>query len=50
MVMGILGCVTHAATMVYPSESFDPLKTLETIATERCDVLYGVPTMFIGAA
>jgi fatty-acyl-CoA synthase len=47
MVMGNLGCVTHAATMVYPSESFDPLKTLETIEAERCDVLYGVPTMFI---
>ena len=47
MVMGNLGCVTHAATMVYPSESFDPLKTLQTIETERCDVLYGVPTMFI---
>jgi fatty-acyl-CoA synthase len=47
MVMGNLGCVTHAATMVYPSEAFDPLKTLETIAAERCDVLYGVPTMFI---
>jgi fatty-acyl-CoA synthase len=47
MVMGNLGCVTHAATMVYPSESFDPLKTLEIVAAERCDVLYGVPTMFI---
>ena len=47
MVMGNLGCVTHAATMVYPSESFDPLKTLETIEAERCDALYGVPTMFI---
>jgi fatty-acyl-CoA synthase len=47
MVMGNLGCVTHAATMVYPSESFDPLSTLEAIAAERCDVLYGVPTMFI---
>jgi fatty-acyl-CoA synthase len=47
MVMGNLGCVTHAATMVYPSESFDPLKTLETVAEERCNVLYGVPTMFI---
>lgn len=47
MVMGNLGCVTHAATMVYPSESFDPLRTLETIERERCDVLYGVPTMFI---
>ncbi len=47
MVMGNLGCVTHAATMVYPSESFDPLTTLETVEAERCDVLYGVPTMFI---
>jgi fatty-acyl-CoA synthase len=47
VVMGNLGCVTHAATMVYPSESFDPLRSLEAIEAERCDVLYGVPTMFI---
>jgi len=47
MVMGNLGCVTHSATMVYPSESFDPLSTLEALEAERCDVLYGVPTMFI---
>jgi fatty-acyl-CoA synthase len=47
MVMGNLGCVTHSATMVYPSESFDPLKTLQAVEAERCDVLYGVPTMFI---
>jgi len=47
MVMGNLGCVAHAATMVYPSESFDSLKTLEAVEAERCDVLYGVPTMFI---
>jgi fatty-acyl-CoA synthase len=47
MVMGNLGCLTHSATMVYPSESFDPLKTLEAIEAEKCDVLYGVPTMFI---
>jgi len=47
MVMGNLGCVTHAATMVYPSQSFDPLNTPEAVEAERCDVLYGVPTMFI---
>jgi fatty-acyl-CoA synthase len=47
MVMGNLGCVTHAATMIYPSDSFDPLRTLEAVEAERCDVLYGVPTMFI---
>lgn len=47
MVMGNLGCLTHAATMVYPGESFDPAATLGAIAAEKCDVLYGVPTMFI---
>jgi len=33
--------------MVFPSEGFDPLATLETIAAERCTAVYGVPTMFI---
>ena len=47
MVMGNLGCVTHAATMVYPSEGFDPLAVLETLEAEGCTALYGVPTMFI---
>jgi fatty-acyl-CoA synthase len=47
MVMGNLGCLTHAATMVYPGESFEPATTLKAIHTEKCDVLYGVPTMFI---
>jgi fatty-acyl-CoA synthase len=47
MVMGNLGCITHAATMVYPAEGFDPLATLETIEAEACAGLYGVPTMFI---
>ena len=47
MVMGNLGCVTHAATMVYPSEGFDPLAVLEAVEAEACQALYGVPTMFI---
>jgi fatty-acyl-CoA synthase len=47
MVMGNLGCVTHAATMVYPAEGFDPLAVLETVEAETCQALYGVPTMFI---
>jgi fatty-acyl-CoA synthase len=47
MVMGNLGCLTHSATMVYPSEGFDPLAVLETLEAERCAALYGVPTMFI---
>jgi len=47
MVMGNLGCTTHGSTMVIPSEGFDPLVVLETVAAERCTTLYGVPTMFI---
>ena len=47
MVIGNLACVTHAATMVYPGEAFDPVAVLQTVADERCDALHGVPTMFI---
>jgi fatty-acyl-CoA synthase len=47
MVIGNLGCLTHGSAMVYPSEGFDPLLTLETIEAERCTAVFGVPTMFI---
>src|SRR5262249_15981599 len=47
MVLGNLCCLTHGAAMIYPSEGFDPLATLETIAAERCTAVHGVPTMFI---
>jgi fatty-acyl-CoA synthase len=47
MVIGNLGCLTHGAAMVFPSEGFDPLATLEAIEAERCTAVYGVPTMFI---
>ena len=47
MVMGNLGCLTHGATMVYPSDAFDPLAVLRTLQDERCAGVYGVPTMFI---
>ena len=47
MVAGNLACITHGATMVYPGAGFDALATLECIQSERCTVIYGVPTMFI---
>jgi fatty-acyl-CoA synthase len=47
MVMGNLACLSHGAAMTYPAEWFDPKSTLRTVETERCSVLYGVPTMFI---
>jgi fatty-acyl-CoA synthase len=47
MVMGNLGCVTHGATMIYPSDGFDAQAVLEAVEAERATALYGVPTMFI---
>ncbi len=47
MVMGNLGAVAHGATMVIPSDAFDPGAVLRAIEEERCTSLYGVPTMFI---
>ncbi len=47
MVMGNLGCTSHGATMVIPSDAFEPQAVLEAVQAERCTSLYGVPTMFI---
>ena len=47
MVMGNLGCTSHGSTIVIPAPGFDPVATLEAVASERCTSLYGVPTMFI---
>jgi fatty-acyl-CoA synthase len=47
MVLGVLACVTHGATMVFPSEAFEAGAVLEAVSEERCTALHGVPTMFI---
>ncbi|MGI9233314.1 MAG: AMP-binding protein [Woeseiaceae bacterium] len=47
MVLGNLACFSHGATVVYPSEVFDPLSTLQAVESERCTALHGVPTMFV---
>jgi fatty-acyl-CoA synthase len=46
MVMGVLSCLTHGATMVFPGEGFDAGEVLQTLAKEKCTALHGVPTMF----
>ena len=47
MVIGNLACSLSGACIVYPEGAFDPLATLDAMATERCTSIYGVPTMFI---
>ena len=46
MVMGNLGCLSHGATVIYASRSFDPEAVIRVTDQEKATVLYGVPTMF----
>ena len=46
-VLGTLVSVNYGIKMVFPSDVFDPKKTLEAVHEEKCTALYGVPTMFI---
>ncbi|NNE79913.1 MAG: AMP-binding protein [Silicimonas sp.] len=47
MVMGVLGCLTHQATVVLPSDAFEPGAVLKALDDEACVGVYSVPTMFI---
>ncbi len=47
MVLAVLACVSHGATMVFPGAAFEPEQTLQTVQEEQCTALHGVPTMFI---
>jgi fatty-acyl-CoA synthase len=47
MVLGNMAITSHGATIVIPSESFDPVAVMTAVEKERCTSLYGVPTMFI---
>ncbi|GAB4819648.1 hypothetical protein N2152v2_006694 [Parachlorella kessleri] len=47
LVLASLACTTHGATMVFPSDCFDPEACLAAVEAERCTSHYGVPTMFI---
>ncbi|HWE52812.1 MAG TPA: AMP-binding protein [Bryobacteraceae bacterium] len=46
-VAGTMAAVAVGATVVLPAPSFSALDTLESIATEKCTAIYGVPAMFI---
>ena len=46
MVLGTLACCAAGATMIYPSEGFEPDKTMHALKSESCTAVHGVPTMF----
>jgi fatty-acyl-CoA synthase len=47
-VIGAMVSINTGAAIVFPGERFHALPTMQTIQAERCTLLYGVPTMFIG--
>ena len=46
MVLGTLACCAAGATMIFPSEGFEPDKTMYALKKESCTAIHGVPTMF----
>jgi fatty-acyl-CoA synthase len=42
-----ISCVSHGATVIFPSAAFDPGLMLEAIEQEQATIVSGVPTMFI---
>jgi fatty-acyl-CoA synthase len=46
-VCSALNCVTHGATIILPSASFDAGALLQAVEENRATVVSGVPTMFI---
>ena len=42
-----LAAIIKGATIILPSETFEPGKILEAIEKERCTAIYGSPTAFI---
>ena len=47
MVLGVLACVTSGATIMFPSDAFEPRVVLQMVQEEKATALHGVPTMFI---
>ncbi|KAE8838008.1 hypothetical protein PTNB73_03984 [Pyrenophora teres f. teres] len=46
-ILGYMATATHGSAIVFPTEAFDALATLEAVREYKCTALYGVPTMFV---
>ncbi|KAL2842708.1 acetyl-CoA synthetase-like protein [Aspergillus pseudoustus] len=47
LVLGLLASMTHGASLLFPSESFNAEATLAATVHHGATALYGVPTMFL---
>lgn len=46
-ILGYMATATHGASIVFPSEAFNPEATLRAVQEESATALYGVTTMFV---
>jgi medium-chain acyl-CoA ligase, mitochondrial len=46
-IVATLNSLYHGATMIFPAPHFSPEDSLKAILSEKCNVLYGTPTMFV---
>ena len=46
--LGNLAAWSHGASIVYPSETYDPAAIVDAVTEEKCTALHGVPTHFLG--
>lgn len=47
LVMGFLASFYYGSAIVFPADSFDPVRTVKAIVEEKATAILGVPTMFI---
>ncbi|XP_003700795.3 acyl-CoA synthetase family member 2 [Megachile rotundata] len=47
IIKGVLSSLNAGITLVLPAPSFNPVKSLDAIVGEKCNVVYGTPTMWI---
>ena len=47
-ILGYMATATHGSCIVFPTEAFSPMESLQAVHEYGCTALYGVPTMFLG--
>ena len=45
--LGIMNALNHGATLVLPAALHNPESSLDAIVNEKCNVIFGTPTMFV---
>nr|XP_029709379.1 acyl-CoA synthetase family member 2, mitochondrial-like [Aedes albopictus] len=46
-VVGIIGSISHGCTLVVPGPGYKPSASVQAIVNERCNAIYGTPTMYV---